>query len=286
MNVKFRSGFSEHKNNDNDDLKIRKHTVTGEDIGRMDPSQFISHQSRKKKKAVELDRITENLIAFSNSLQNNFLDDAQNFIRDEARSFSRNSFDEAILFLYMTVFYQEELPFETILDIMKNKFSNFSEMEIFDGSGGNFRHLINANTPQRKELDRLCLLTASKISWSFVINLIVEKADLSNVCITEIILKSIVENNMFDAINKILDGKLNISKGIARIRKRYRNTYNPEEVEEEYLQEKEESFYFSDNRNLALLGANYIKGDISNDAPTQLSIREIDVISEMITQNK
>lgn len=165
MNVMFRSGFSEHKANDNDNrLEMRKHTVTGEDIGRMDPSQFISHQSRKKKKSIQLDKTTQNLIAFSNALQNNFLDDAQNFIRDEDKSFNRNNFDEAILFLYMTVFYQEELPFETILHLIKDKFRNLPEMEIFDGSGGNFRYLINASSPQRKELDRLCLLKASKIS--------------------------------------------------------------------------------------------------------------------------
>ena len=187
----------------------------------------------------------------------------------------------------MTILHQEELPFETILNIMKENFNILPEMQIFEGAGGNFRYLVNSNSSQRKELDKLCLQTASKISWSFVINLIVEQADLSNVCITEIILKSIVENNMFEAINKILDGELKISKGIARIRKRFRNTYNSEEVEVEYIEEKEEgSFYFSDNRNLALLGANYIKGDISGDAPTQLPIREIDIINEMITQNK
>ena len=130
----------------------------------MDPTQFISYQSKKKKKDVELDKITENLISFSNALQNNFLDDAQDIIRDEDKSFKRDNFDEAILFLYMTVFHHEELPFETILKIMKENFENVPEMQIFDGEGSNFEYLISPNTNERKDLDKLCLLKASTIS--------------------------------------------------------------------------------------------------------------------------
>jgi len=44
---------------------------------------------------------------------------------------------------------------------------------------------------------------------------------------------------MFDTIKKILDAKLKVSRGIVKRRKRYRNTYNPEEVKIEYLDEED-----------------------------------------------
>lgn len=92
-------------------------------------------------------------------------------------------------------------------------------------------------------------------------------------------------------MKKILDAKLKVSRGIVKNRKSYRNTYNPEHIEFEYLDHDEASggdgsFYFSDNSNLALLGANYIKKDISDDSPTQYHIKELDFIDEMINQNK
>lgn len=107
--------------------------------------------------------MTENLLAFRNALQNNFLDDAQDIIRNQNKSFKRDNFDEAILFLYMTVFYQEELPYNTILNIMKDTFSDVSEMDLFKVNGS-FDLLINTSTRERKRLDKLCLITASKIS--------------------------------------------------------------------------------------------------------------------------
>ena len=254
----------------------------------MDPTLFISKQSKKKKEQLELDKITENLLAFSNALQNNFLDDAQDIIRDPSKSFKRDNFDEAVLFLYMTVFYKEELPYNTILKIMRAEFRTTPEMGLFE-ERRSFDLLINPVNTERKQLDKLCLLKASGLSCSFLINLIVEKCDLTNICISHVILKSIVENNMYDTMKQILDAKLNVSRGIVKNRKKYRNTYDPEKIEMEYLEDPGSnagSFYFSDNTNLALLGANYIKTDISDDAPTKYFIKEFDFIDEMIEQNK
>lgn len=122
-----------------------------------------------------------------------------------------------------------------------------------------------------------------------MINLVIEKADLKNICITEIILKSVIENDMYDTVKKILDSELKVSRGIAKRRKRYKNTYDPEHTGIEDLEDKEDpdsSFFYSENRNLALLGANYLKEHVSDDSPTKLPIKELDVINEMINQNK
>lgn len=118
----------------------------------MDPSVFISKFS--KKSVLELDRMTENLLAFRNALQNNFLDDAQDIIRDESKSFQRDNFDEAMLFIYLTIFHQEELPYNTILKIMKENFKDNKDMKLFEG-GHSFDLLINSNTLERKQLDKL-----------------------------------------------------------------------------------------------------------------------------------
>ena len=48
----------------------------------------------------------------------------------------------------------------------------------------------------------------------------------------------------------------------------------------------EGSFYTSENSNLVLIGANFLKKDISDDSPSKLRIKEIDIIYEMINQNK
>lgn len=177
MNAKFYNYREDNKGS----IEKRKETIIGEDIDRMDLGHFISSQSRKKGKKVELDKLTENLIAFGNSLQNNFLDDAQDIIRDEDKSFSRTNFDEALLFLFMTVYYEDETPFDTVLKIMKENFKEVPEMRIHFNEDFLFKTLTNTRTEDRKEFDKLCLSKASKVSCSFIIHLIVERADLTNI---------------------------------------------------------------------------------------------------------
>jgi hypothetical protein len=254
----------------------------------MDLGHFISSQSRKKSKKNELDKLTVNLIAFGNALQNNFLDDAQDIIRDEDKSFSRSSFDEAILFLFMTVFYEDETPFDTIMKIMKERFENIPEMTTHFDEDFLFKTLTNISTRERKEFDKLCLSKASKISCSFITHLIVERADLTNICITELVLKSIVENDMFEAVKRIVEAKLMVSQGIIKQRKKYRNTYDPENLTYDYIEksEKDQDKDFSENQNLALLGANYLMIERSADTPTKLPIKDVDIVIEMVTQNK
>jgi hypothetical protein len=60
-----------------------------------------------------------------------------------------------VLFLYLTVFHEEELPFDTILKIMKDNFRHVPQMNFFENDGGNFRALKNPNTLERKKLDDL-----------------------------------------------------------------------------------------------------------------------------------
>lgn len=93
---------------------------------------------------------------------------------------------------------------------------------------------------------------------------------------------------MFEAIARILDVKVNVSVGIVRARKKYRNTYDPENLDYEYIEKDDgnKSFYYSENRNIALLGANYVKSEFDADNPSKLKIKEIDVIREMVLQNK
>lgn len=102
------------------------------------------------------------------------------------------------------------------------------------------------------------------------------------------VLKSIVENDMFEAIKRIVEAKLKVSQGIIKHRKKYRNTYDPENLTYDYIEksEKDQSFYFSENQNLALLGANYVKTAKSADTPTKLAIKDVDIVIEMVSQNK
>ena len=254
----------------------------------MDIGHFITTQAQKKAKKIELDKVTENLITFSNALQNSFLDDAQDMIRDEKQSFKRTSFDEAILFLFLTIFNHEETPFDTIMKIIEENFENHPEIGMLKGEGFNFRTLTRSSSDERSEFDKFSLLKASYLSCSFIINLIVESSDITNICITEIILKSIVENNMFEAIGRILEAKVLVSQGIIKQRKKYRNTYDPNNLEFDYIEKQDpnKTFYFSENQNLALLNANYVKSNFNDDTPTKLKIKEIDIVREMVVQNK
>lgn len=254
----------------------------------MDIGHFITSQAKIKAKKIELDKITENLITFSNALQNSFLDDAQEIIRDENKSFSRNNFDEAVLFLFLTVFYQEETPFDTLMKIIDENFKNHPQIMMLRGEEFEFRALTRVSSDERSEFDKFSLLKASYLSCSFIINLIVESSDISNICITEIILKSIVENNMFEAIGRILETKLFVSQGIIKQRKKYRNTYDPENLEFDFIQKTDpnQTYYFSENQNLALLNANYVKNNFNDDTPTKLKIKEVDIVREMVIQNK
>lgn len=94
---------------------------------------------------------------------------------------------------------------------------------------------------------------------------------------------------MYDTLKKILDNKIIISRGVAKRRRQYKNTYNPESINIEYFEENQDmdqSFYFSENQNLQLLGANFLKANGSEDSPTKLNCKELDVVIEMILQNK
>jgi len=97
---------------------------------------------------------------------------------------------------------------------------------------------------------------------------------------------------MFEAIGRILDSKLKVSQGIVKQRKKYRNTYDPENLDYEYIEKQDKAdnrdttFYLSENQNLQLLNANYVKNNTTNDTPTKLHIKELDVIIEMVLQNK
>jgi hypothetical protein len=236
----------------------------------MEVGRFIAMQAKRKRKDVELDKLTENLIAFGNALHNDFEEDAEEMLEEEAKSFKRNKVEEGLLFLYMAVFHRNRKMFEAILGMMKDNIRGEPCMEIFDGESGNYDLLIIPNSSLSRQFDKLCLEKASNISCSFIINLIIDKADLTDICITKLILRSIVDNNMFDAMETIINNKLKISRGLAFRRRKLKNIYN---IEDPYAE-------FDDKEEGTML---FFKTD---DHPTNLQISEIDIIEEMINQNK
>lgn len=139
--------FPEDKEEEKDDGKP-------EDVDRIDVGNFIVNQARKKAKNLELDRITENLIFLSNALRNLFLDEAQDIIRSEKKSFKRTNFDEAVLFLFLTVYYKQETSYETIVRIMKDNFRRHPELERFTDGDFYYRALTNSYSDERKEFDK------------------------------------------------------------------------------------------------------------------------------------
>jgi len=88
--------------------------------------------------------------------------------------------------------------------------------------------------------------------------------------VTELILQSIVSNNMYESMNKIVENKLKISRGLAHRRRKVKNMYH---IEDPYVE-------FDDKK---VLGLEFKPHD--ND-PTDLEVCENDIIEEMINQNK
>lgn len=170
--------------------------------------------------------------------------------------------------------------------LMEEHLGDTEDMEVLEDMGRDiFKKLTLLNTAERRVFNRTTLLAASAVKCSFLINMIVETVDISSICITDVILKSLVESNLFATLEKILTETVTASRGIVKRRKRYRNVYNPEKVIYDYI-DNNEGMYIDENDNLAMLNANYLKNEDQEDIPSDFSIIELDVIDEMINQGK
>ena len=64
---------------------------------------------------------------------------------------------------------------------MKKEFDDHPEMLNILDEEFNFKTLTSNYTDKRKEFNKFCLLKASLLSCSFIINLIIEDVDLTNI---------------------------------------------------------------------------------------------------------